>query len=101
MKREAIARLMKDIILAVIAWGIVSTLMVSCEMSADQAMAAAVLFAGIPFGWRWASNIITAVSMQGVLLKLGIAVFLGWFAIFVVLIGDVIRCIAAPSAARA
>ena len=97
MKRNAVATMIKDILFATIAWGIAAFFinalwgsMGSGAMSAGDAKMLALFFAGIPFGWRWASKIITAMTMKGVFIKLSIAFFLGWFAIFVVLIGDVI-----------
>ena len=97
MKRNAVATMIKDILFAVIAWGIAAFFinalwgsMGSGAIGAKEAKGVALFFAGIPFGWRWASKIITAMTMKGVFIKLSIAFFLGWFAIFVVLIGDVI-----------
>ena len=97
MKRNAVATMIKDILFAVIAWGIAAFFinalwgsMGNGAMSAGDAKMLALFFASIPFGWRWASKIITAMTMKGVFIKLSIAFFLGWFAIFVVLIGDII-----------
>lgn len=95
MKNEGISNLIKDVLLAVIAWGICACLLNALwtgTVYANDAMMGAVLFAGIPFGWRWSSKIITAVSLKGVLIKLMISLLLGWFAIFVVLIFDIIGC---------
>ena len=97
MKRNAIAKMIKDIVFAAIAWGIF-TLILSFifgpygynSMDAHDIKMCAILFAGIPFGWRWASKIITAVTMKGVFIKLAIAFFLGWVAGIVVMIGDVV-----------
>ena len=96
MKRNAVATMIKDIMFAAIAWGIAAFFinalwgsMGNGAMSAGDAKWLALFFAGIPFGWRWASKIITAMTMKGVFIKLSIAFFLGWFAIFVVLIGDI------------
>ena len=97
MKRNAVGTLIKDIVLALVTWGICAFLLKELfvgggSLTEEGAKTMAMLFAGIPFGWRWASKIITAVSMKGVAIKLGISIFLGWIAFFVVLIGDVIRC---------
>ena len=99
MKRNAVITLIKDIILAVAAWGIFTFLLTALDgnMDPSDARILALLFAGIPFGWRWASNIITAVSFKGIGIKLAISLFLGWFAIVVVMITDIIRCIAERS----
>ena len=50
----------------------------------------AVIFLGVPFGWRWASKIITAVSLTGVVAKFLISAALGYIALPVVLIKDII-----------
>ena len=94
MKKNAFATLIKDVILALAAWGICAMLLQSgFEMGGSEAAMMATAFAGIPFGWRWASKIITAVSFYGIGIKLLISFVLGMFAIFVVLGLDVIRCI--------
>jgi len=95
MKNNAFATLIKDILMAVIAFGIGYMLLKSgFGIEAPGCLVLASFVACIPFGWRWASNIITAVSLYGIGLKLMISVLLGMFAIFIVLGGDVIRCIA-------
>ena len=94
MKKNAFATLIKDIILALVAWGISAMLLQSgLGMPGGDAAMLATMCAGIPFGWRIASSFITAVSMRGVVMKLGIALLVGMFAIFIVLGWDVIRCI--------
>lgn len=105
MKRNAVGTLVKDIIFAVAAWGIFTALIgalwgtgVGGTIDAEGAQFLGLFFAGLPFGWRWASHIITAVSPKGIAIKFAISVFLGWFAIFIVLIVDIIRCITAKAA---
>lgn len=94
MKKNAFAILIKDVILAAIAWAVAGMLLNSgFGMPAKDAFMMATICAGIPFGWRIASSFITAVSMRGVVMKLGIALLVGMFAIFIVLGWDVIRCI--------
>ena len=94
MKKNAFVTLGKDILLAVIAWAIGSMLLSSgFGMDVSDARMMATLCAGIPFGWRIASKFITAVSMRGVLEKLGIALLVGMFAIFIVLGWDIVCCI--------
>ena len=96
MKNNAFATLIKDVLMAVIAWGIGWMLLKSgFAMDNSAAMAVAFYAACIPFGWRWASKIITAVSLYGIGLKLLISLLLGMFAIFIVLGVDVVKCIAA------
>lgn len=94
MKNNAFATLIKDVILALVAWGISAMLLQSGFgiPGGDAAMLATVC-AGIPFGWRWSSKIISAVSFKGIGIKLVISLILGMFAIFVVLGWDVICCI--------
>lgn len=92
--KKSIITLVKDLVIAAILAGLTYVLFSIGDAFSSGALAFFCLsVAGIPFGWRWASKIITAASLKGVGIKLLIAVFLGWFAIFVVLGGDLIRCI--------
>ena len=94
MKKNAFATLIKDVILALVAWGISAMLLQSgFDMTGGDAAMLATMCAGIPFGWRWSSKIIRAVSLKGVGIKLLISLVLGMFAIFLVLGWDVICCI--------
>ena len=94
MKKNAFATLIKDIILALVAWGISAMLLQSgLGMPGGDAAMLATMCAGIPFGWRWSSKIISAVSLKGIGIKLFISLLLGMFAIFLVLGWDVICCI--------
>ena len=96
MNKNAIVKFMKDIILAAAFYGFGMLLLRSCDFgSAANNMFAPIFIAGIPFGWSWASKVITAMSVKGIGIKLSIALFLGWIAIWVVMIMDLIRCIAA------
>ena len=106
MKRNATNTLIKDIITAILTWFIFAVITNNIyggdlfSLNNMEANVLATVFAGIPFGWRWASKLITAVSIKGIGIKLGIAFFLGWFAIYVVLIGDIIRCITSSAAEK-
>lgn len=93
MKKNAVMTLVKDVLLAAVFFGIAYALIAS---EGGEGMLG-IFVAGLPFGWRWSSKFITAVSMNGLLQKALISVFVGWFAIFIVLIVDVIRIIATPS----
>ena len=94
MKRNATATLIKDIILTAIFYGLGYLIFAEIDFaSTANNVFAPIFIAGIPFGWRWASKLITAVSIKGIGIKLSIAFFLGWFAIYVVLIGDIISFI--------
>lgn len=100
MKRNAISRLIKDIIIAAIFVVPFSFILADYVGPGINAVCLSFFFAGIPFGWRWSSKIITAVSLKGIGLKLLISFFLGWIAIWIVLISDVIRCIASGVGSR-
>ena len=94
MKKAAISKLVKDVILAVAA--ILLAVVVYKSGDSSILIAIALFIPGIPFGWRWASKFITALTFHGIGIKLGISMVLGWVAMPVVLISDLIRCIAAP-----
>ncbi len=89
-KSEAKLMLIKDITLAVIAWIVGSVLFAMTSGMGIFCIIPGLFVAGVPFGWRWLSNIFVAVSLQGIVAKLLGAIFLGWIAIFVVLIRDII-----------
>ena len=92
MKNEMKKVLIKDIITAVTAWiigGIICCLM-SGSFSISSLLACGMLVAGVPFGWRWLSKIIVATSITMVVIKGIVSIFLGWIAIFIVIIGDII-----------
>ena len=97
MKKEALKILIKDIVILLI----MQILAVTFMSVVDTGKIWLWLFiTGIPFGWKWASNIITAVSFKGVQIKLLFSVFLGAIAIFVVFIKDIIRVLTAPAHAE-
>lgn len=50
-------------------------------------------FGGVIPGWKWISSIITAVSLWGIVIKLFIAVCLGWIILPVKLIRDIVYMI--------
>lgn len=94
MKKNAFASLIKNVLTAGIAWVIGIILINSFfGISGSDAQFMAFYVACIPFGWRWSSKIITALSFQGICLKLLISLILGMFAIFVVIGWDVVCCI--------
>lgn len=92
---EKFNKLIKDVLQAAISVGVVMLLLVGTNMDANTTAMLAFFAAGIPFGWRWASHILTAVSIQGVLIKLAFSVCLGWLALGLALAGDVFGCIRA------
>ena len=93
-KNNAFVTLIKDLLIAAIAFGI-GMMLLQSEATFGAANPAPLAFfvACIPFGWRWSSKIITACSLKGVAIKAGISVLVGMFAIFVVIGWDVIRCV--------
>ena len=102
MKRQAILTLIKDIVIAVVAFFLITWVLSAGDVNifgnytGMNAAFIGLAVAGIPFGFRWAGKLFTAVSGKGFLIKLVIAVALGWIAVFVVIIGDIIRCFTAP-----
>lgn len=96
MKKKAIFRLVKDLVLVALLGGLGALAFFSdASMSRGVQIFLTLAFAGLPFGWRWASKIITATSLKGILIKGIISGLLGSVAIFFVMIGDVIRCFTA------
>lgn len=92
MKAEAKMTLIKDIALAVIAW-IIAAFAFSAMMPNQGFLICLVpgfWCAGVPFGWRWLSNIITAIGIIGVLIKFFGALILGWLALPVTIVKDII-----------
>ena len=98
MKKRAIFKLVKDLILTALLGGF-AALMFFGDASMSQGLQTflTLAVAGLPCGWRLASNIITATSLKGILIKAVIAGVIGSVAIFFVLIGDVIRCFTAKN----
>ena len=98
MKKTAISKLIKDMILIAVLGGLAALLFFGDDsLSQGMKIFFWLAFTGLPFGWRWASKIISAVSLKGIAIKAGISALLGSIAIFVVVIGDVIHCFTAPS----
>lgn len=95
MKDECKSQLIKDLIMAFIAWVIGFALIAPMYlkygfMGVVMCMCSGFMIAGIPFGWRWLSNVFIAVSIFTIALKGVAALFLGWIALPVVLIKDII-----------
>ena len=90
MKREAKGRLIKDIIIAVVSWlvfGIVFAY--GCGIGGFGFLVSLVM-AGVPFGWKWMSKVFVALSFNTIVVKFFLSMFIGWFAIFVVIIKDIV-----------
>ena len=98
-KKQAIKQLVKDIIIAVAATLIIAFLFV--DMGAcDFAMGLLVgfLLSGIPFGWRWLSNVFVAIGFLTILAKLFGSILLGWIALPIVLIKDIVQVVSSSRA---
>lgn len=93
-------KLIKDILIAAIAAGIGALVFNAAGMDPKFIPEFALYSAGIPLGWHLCSKIITALSFQGVLIKLIGALLVGVFALPVVLVLDLFGAIRELSAAR-
>lgn len=94
-------KLIKDIIFASIFAGI-AVAIYKTNGSTDTSTLVSVIWAGagIPCGWKLASKVVTAISFEGVLLKLLGALLLGIFALPIVVVMDIISAIAESHAAK-
>lgn len=96
MKEEMRGRLIKDIVIAVIAWIVAAIVFIAL---ADTGVVLGILTgfmcAGIPFGWRWTSKIFTAISLYTIAIKALLSIFLGWIALPVIIIKDIIALVKA------
>lgn len=94
-------KLIKDIIFASIFAGIaILVCTADGSMNPSTVPSIAMMAAGIPCGWSLASKVVTAVSFEGVLMKLLGAVLLGAIALPIVMVMDVISAIAGIRAAK-
>lgn len=94
--KKAVTTLVKDVVIFGIAFAILCAIFnndkaMGVSLSSGMASFLAYCVAGIPCGWRWASHLLVAVSGKGILLKLGIAVVLGWLAVPVMFIKDIVN----------
>ncbi len=90
-KSEAIFNLVKHIIIAVVAWVIGAIVFATLGDLGFFGIFVGFFMAGVPFGWMWLSKIFSAWSLPAIAVKLLSAIFLGWIAIFVVFIMDIIH----------
>ena len=100
-KKQAVTRLVKDIILAVAATIIIAfifTAMGACDFA--MGLLAGFMLSGIPFGWRWLSKIFTALGLLAIIAKFFGAMLLGWLALPIVLIKDIIQVISSAKAEK-
>lgn len=91
MKQEAINQLIKDIVVAGIAW-IVSAFIFGAlaETGVILGIIAGFMCAGVPFAWKWLSNIFISFSIYTLAIKLLLSIFLGWIALPIIIIKDVV-----------
>ena len=90
MKKTAASTLIKDLIIIAVLGGFAAFVIASDASMQAMGVLLWLAITGLPFGWRWASKIITAVSLKGIGIKMLISAFVGCIAIFVVVIKDVI-----------
>lgn len=92
MKSEARKILIKDLIIVLIAItiGFVFSVSQGGLESWPGGILIGFVFAGIPFGWRWLNNIFVAMSLFMILVKFFGALVLGWIALPIVLIKDIV-----------
>ena len=91
-KSEAREKFIKDLITLVI--GIVVGGIIGINAIPGDKAVAFIMFGlflgGIPLGWKFASHIITAVSLIGIIGKLFISLVLGWIAAPITVIKDIV-----------
>lgn len=94
-KSEAKKKFIKDLITLVI--GIVVGGIIGINAIPGDKAVAFIMFGlflgGIPLGWKFASHIITAVSLLGLVGKLFISLVLGWIVAPITVIKDIISLI--------
>lgn len=94
-KSEARKKFIKDLITLVI--GIVVGGIIGINAIPGDKAVAFIIFGlflgGIPLGWKFASHIITAVSLLGIVGKLFISLVLGWIVAPITVIKDIISLI--------
>lgn len=96
-KSEARKKFIKDLITLVI--GIVVGGIIGINAIPGDKAVAFIMFGlflgGIPLGWKFASHIITAVSLIGIIGKLFISLVLGWIAAPITVIKDIVSLVVA------
>ena len=92
----AIFKLAKDVLLALVS-AIVSVIyfIATQDESLFMAIFFGIVLAGVPFGWRILSKFISAMSVAGFFIKLIGAIIVGWIALPITLIKDVVVLIIA------
>lgn len=96
MKAEAKKQLIKHIVFAVIAWIVASVLFIGlAEAGTVMGIVMGFMCAGVPFAWKWLSAVFTALSIYTIAIKALLSVFLGWIALPVIIIKDVLALVRA------
>ncbi len=91
MKQIAIKTFVKDLVVTLLAF-ILPYLICSIGMDMPQlGFILSIVVGPLPMGWRWGSRLISAVSFNGLVMKCFFCAFLGYIAIPVILIGDIIK----------
>ena len=95
-KKQATNQLVKDIATAIVAIAVIAIIAVTWM---DQDFSGGIIIgfflSGIPFGWRWLSKIFTALGFLAIVAKLFGAILLGWVALPIVLVKDIIQLVVA------
>lgn len=91
-ERNIMARIIKTIILAGV-FALFGRMVAESIGDTQTPYVWMIYFACLPFGWRWASKVITATSLWGIVIKAVWSVALGMIALPVVVIGDIIALI--------
>ena len=95
-KKQATNRLVKDIATAFAAIVVIAAITVAwMEMELFGGIIIGFMLAGIPFGWRWLSKVFTALGFLAIVAKLFGAILLGWVALPIVLVKDIIQLVVA------
>lgn len=91
MKELMKKQLIKDIVIAVVAWAVMAIVFIAlAENGIGLGIFAGFMCAGLPFGWRWMSKVIVSVSLYGIVIKAVASIFLGWIALPIIIIKDII-----------
>ena len=91
MKAEAKSQLIKHIVFAVIACAVAAFLFIGLAgTGVIMGIIMGILCAGVPFAWKWLSNIFVAFSITSIAIKAMLSVVLGWIAFPITIIKDVV-----------
>ena len=91
MKAEAKSQLIKHIVFAAIACAVAAFLFIGLAgIGVVLGIIMGIMCAGVPFAWKWLSNLFVAVSLASIAIKALLSVILGWIAFPVTIIKDVV-----------